>query len=330
MPEAEDAPRIRTCLARPGADHCAEIPPEQISDTLREQGALLWVDIDRPGPEELEMLREEFRFHQLALEDVAAQRQRPKVDEYPGYSFVVMYAPLPCGPTEEVQTAEVDAFVGANYVVTIHDGHVPALKEAFDRWQRTQPEVRENVGFLFHTVLDALVDAYFPVVDEMEDRLDQLEIRLFQNRTGVQASEMLAIKRSLFVLRKAAYPMREVFNTFLRRDHPLFSTETLPYFQDVYDHVLRLLDIIDIQRDMATGALDAHLAVISNRLNETMKSLTVITLFVAVAGCVFGAWGMNVDHIPLSRSPEGFWWVCGGTVVIELAMLAWTKHRKLW
>ena len=330
MSEAPEGPRIRTCLARPGAKECIHIPPEQISEALHEPDALLWVDINQPQQGDLEMLREEFQFHQLALEDVASQRQRPKVDEYPGYTFVVMYAPLPCQPGEEVQTAEVDVFVGANYVVTLHDGHVPAMKEAFDRWQRTQPDVRGNVGFLFHTVLDALVDAYFPVVDELEDRLDQLEIRLFQNSRVVRAAEMLAIKRSLFTLRKAAYPMREVFNAFLRRDHPLFSPETLPYFQDVYDHVLRLLDIIDIQRDMATGTLDAHLAVISNRLNETMKTLTVVTLFVAIAGCVFGAWGMNVEHIPLSHSREGFWWVCGGTVVVEGVMLAWAKHRKLW
>ena len=163
--------RITTWLTRPGSLTCENVVTSRISDVLQEPGALLWVDVLDPGPAELEALREEFGFHRLALEDVARQRQRPKVDEYPGYFFVVMYAPLG-GPGEDLETVEVDVFVGKNYVVTAHRGPIPALRDAVARWEKTDPDLRTQVGFLLHTIADTVIDAYFPIVDTLEDRLD--------------------------------------------------------------------------------------------------------------------------------------------------------------
>jgi magnesium transporter len=323
-------PEVVVRLVQPGSRECLAIPPDKISDVLNKEGALLWVKVRNPGTAELEMLREEFGFHRLALEDAAKQLQRPKVDEYPGYYFVVIYAPLPCGPDGELHTLEVDLFVGRNYVVSVHRGDLPVLDEATERWERTDPELRTDVGFLLHTVLDTLIDAYFPVVDGIEDRLDALELSLFTGGSSIQPEEILGVKRGLLTLRKAVYPMREVFNTFLRREQTFFSAETFPYFQDVYDHVLRLLDIIDVQRDMATGALDAQLTIVSNRLNETMKGLTVVAICVAIMGAIFGAWGMNFDIIPLAHLANGFWLVSGGTLLLVIAALGWTKWRQLW
>jgi magnesium transporter len=323
--------KVTVWLSRPGAEKCEHIPCERISDMLSKPGVLFWVDVKDPGPAELEMLREEFKFHRLALEDVSKQMQRPKVDEYPGYFFVVMYAPLPPQPGEEVETVEVDLFVGRNYVVTIHRGYVPALQEAMERWEHTEPDLRGDVGFLMHTVADTVIDGYFPIVDAIEDRLDDIELTLFTAKGTFNAEELLAVKRSLYTLRKAIYPLREVFNVFLRREQGLFNPETLPYFQDVYDHILRLLDIIDIQRDMATGALEAQLSVVSNRLNETMKRLTVAAICVAILGAVFGAWGMNFTRVPLDQlGLLGFLIVCLGALALMGLGLLWAKRRGLW
>ncbi len=318
-------------LCEPGVEGCRPLKPARISDVLSQPDILLWVNVRDPGPAELEMLRDEFGFHRLALEDAARQQQRPKVDEYPGYFFVVLYVPLPAEDDAPVRIVEVDLFVGRNYLVTLHRGEIPALEEADQRWEKADAELRDRVGFLVYTVVDALIDDYFPVVDTIEDRLDAVELALFQGNRGAQPTELLAVKRSLFTLRKAVYPMREVFNTFLRRDNALFPEETYPYFQDVYDHVLRLLDTIDIQRDMATGVLDAHLAIISNRLNETVKTLTTVAICVAVAGAVFGAWGMNFKNVPLDYlGLKGFAVLCGAVVILIGLALLWARKRGLW
>lgn len=332
-PPPPSSPAVKgvvTSLSRSNSECCERIEPDRISDVLQDPGTILWVDIRDPGPDELAMLKEEFGFHALALEDVAHGRQRPKVDEYPEYFFVVMYAPL-AGSAEALTTAEVDVFVGRNYVVTCHQGSVPSLEEAVHRWERTDPDLRRQVGFLLHVIADSIIDSYFPIVENIEDRLDALEAAMFAAGSTGNPEELLGIKRTLYTLRKAVYPMREVFNAFLRRDQLIFSPETYPYFQDAYDHVLRLLDIIDIERDMATGVLDAQLSLASNRLNETMKRMTVIAICVAIMGAIFGAWGMNFDEVPLHQmGAAGFWILCTAAVALIGMVLIVARRLNFW
>jgi magnesium transporter len=188
--------------------------------------------------------------------------------------------------------------------------------------------LREGVGFLVYTLMDAIIDEYFPLMDAIEDELDRWELEMFtkhRERNGVD--HLLRMKRSLFRLRRVLYPLREAFHVFLRPEQTMFAAATHVYFQDVHDHILRILDVLDMQRDMCTGVLDAHLTVISNRLNATMKTLTVITLVLAIAGGVFGAWGMNVRGMPLADSPWGFWAVLGVTVVLIVGTLVISRKR---
>ena len=322
---------VSTWVTRPGSSECRSIPTAEVSEVLRGDGIIVWLDIQDPGEADLEMLREEFGFHRLALEDAAKQQQRPKIDEYPDYFFVVMYAPASDPAAHDIETEEIDVFVGRNYVVTLHRGELPALKDAVARWEKTDPELRGQVGFLLHTVTDSVIDAYFPIVDGIEDRLDDLELSLFSKTSRFDAEELLSTKRNLYTLRKAIYPLREVFNVLLRRDQAIFTAATYPYFQDSYDHVLRLLDSVDIERDMATGALEAQLSIVSNRLNETMKRLTVVAICVAIMGAVFGAWGMNFDEVPLHRlGMLGFYIIFAGTLLIVAVALIFAKRFKLW
>ena len=326
--------RVTVRIRRSGSEQYEELPCEQISDVLPLPDILLWVDIQDPGSDELKMLREEFDFSPLALEDAGKRVQRPKVDEYEDHYFLVMYAPLGL-PRPELRTTEVDLFVGKNYIVSLHNGAVPAMSDALKRWGKAHPDLRDRAGFLAHIVVDAIIDSYFPVVDDIDDRLDTLDIRLFRNSSDANPEELLALKRSLYTLRKAIYPMREVFEEFPRHEHGLFDLDTHPYFQDVYDHVLRLLDVVDIQRDMITGAMDAHLALVSNRLNETMKTLTVVGICEAAAGAVFGAWGVNVKgipfyHVTVGHTEVGFWIVWGIALAVIGVALMWLKRREMW
>lgn len=330
LPQAQTTVLIR----RPESDRPENLKFEQLSDVLSKPDALLWIDIRDPATTELRMLSEEFDFSPLSLEDALKQRQRPKVDEYPNYYFIVIYAPLET-TSPELQMTEVDLFIGENYVVSLHPGHVPALDLARRRWEQAKPELRDRVGFLAHIVVDAIIDACFPIVDDIDDRLHRLDATMFVGNRGANAEELLMLKRSVFALRTALYPLREAFNAFPKREHALFDLETHPYFQDVYDHILRLLDIVEIQQDMVAGATEAHLAFMSNQLNETMKTLTVVGICEAAAAAVFGAWGMNVSGLPWSHAQIGgvnigFWVVCAVTMGLIGLALIWLKRRGVW
>jgi magnesium transporter len=320
--------KVKTVACLGGVSLERGVPDEEIHDYIREADNTVWIDVQNPGQEELSMLLEQFGFHPLALENVAMGEQRPKVDEYKGHLFVVTYAVASKDDSQhEVRTAEVDLFIGRNYVVTLHRGRVPALEEAYNRWTRGGAMLREGVGFLVYTVMDAIIDGFFPVIDRIEDEIDEIEIEMFTQLNPRAVQSLLRLKRTLVTLRRVLYPLREMFHVFLRRDHAMFSANTQVYFQDVNGHVLRCLDILDIEREMVSGALDAYQMVLSNRLNVTMKTLAIISMVVGIAGLTFGAWGMNFEYIPWHGHPWGFWGVMIGTagLIGGVLLFGWKK-----
>lgn len=321
------AARVRTLACLGGVSLERGVAVDEIRGHLREPGNTVWVDIQDPGPEELSLLLEEFGFHPLALEDVERGQQRPKVEEYKGYRFAVTYSAARGAAAEEFSVTEIQLFIGRNYLVSIHRGRVAAIEDAILRWSRGGAMLTEGVGFLVYTVMDTIIDSYFPVIDAIEDEVEGLELDALTGAATARIEQLLRFKRTMFTLRRILYPLREMFHVFLRREQPMFSANTLVYFQDVYDHILRLLDVLDMEREMLAGALEAHLAVVSNRLNATMKKLTAWTVAVAIAGAVFGAWGMNFTQVPFADSPWGFWAVWGGTLGLVLAALAYGWKR---
>ena len=304
------------------------IPTDEIHQYIRDPENLIWMDVQDPGEQELSMLLEEFGFHPLSIEDVSKGEQRPKVDEYKGYLFVVTYAVVLGSDIKDLRTTEVDLFIGRNYLVTVHHGRVPALEDAYQRWTRGGTMLGEGVGFLAYTVVDALIDAYFPLIDSIEDYMDETELELFSGPRRKGGQDLLKLKRTLVTLRRLLSPLREVFHVFLRQDRPMFSPNTRVYFQDANDHVLRILEVLEIEREMVTGALAASLTVLSNDLNTTMRTLTVITIVVAVMGAVFGAWGMNFAQIPLANSKGGFWIIFGAALLFVMLAIGFARMRK--
>lgn len=303
------------------------VPTEELSDYIRDADNLVWVDVENPGSTELAMLEDVFGFHPLALADLTECQRRPKVNEYKGYLLLVMHAAVPGAEPPEARTTEVDLFLGRNYLVSVHRERVPALEEALARWTHGGPMLRDGVGFLGYAVLDAIIESYVPLIDRIEDELAEVEIAVFTSPSEDAVRGLLQLKRTLVALRRVLYPLGEIFQTLLRRDHPIFTTNVQECLHDVYDHVLRILDVLDTEREMAAGALDASLAVSSNRLNKTMKRLAVITVAVAFVGSVFGAYGMNFDDIPLAKEPLGFWIIAGGTfgLIVATLLFAWKR-----
>jgi magnesium transporter len=320
-------PRVRTVACLSGVSLERNVPSEEIHEYLKERDNLVWVDVQDPGPVELEMLQEEFGFHPLALDDIAKGHERPKVDEYKGHLFAVMYGVLDGTVTDAVQTVEIDLFIGRNFVVSVHRERFPALDDALTRWMRGGAMLKEGVGFLVYTLVDAVIDTYAPVLDAIERDVEETELALFSpTRTdGVQA--LVKLKRTLIRLRRVLYPLRETFQIFLRPDQPYFATGTRVYFQDVYQHILRILDGMDVERDLVSAALDANLTLVSNQLNQTMRTLTVLTIAVGTLSAVFGAWGMNVGGLPAAETEWGFAVIVLGTGLLTGGLLVVARRR---
>jgi magnesium transporter len=318
-----DRTRLKAVACLGGVSLERGVPAGEIHDYIIDADNVVWVDAQDPGPAEVATLIDQFGLHPLALEAAAGGGRRPTADEFKGYLLLVTYAAVPGERAKGLRTAEVDLFIGRNYVVSIHRGPVPALEEALSRWMRGGAMLREGVGFLVYEVLDAIIDSFAPFIDGIEDEIDDVEIAVLTRPDEEGVRSVLRLKRDLAALRRVLYPLRSVFQVLLRRDHPFFPGNTEVYLREVFEHVVRILDDLDAERDRASSALEASLAINSNRLNKTMKRLAVITVAVAVVGSVFGAYGMNFQVLPLAGAPWGFWVVGLGTIaVVAVALLA--------
>ena len=283
---------------------------DRISDTLAAGCDLLWVDVVAPTADELRLIGEEFAFHPLALEDAARPHQRPKLDPYDGFFFLVFYAL--CTKDGRPRPSEINLFVGKSYLVTVHHDAIPELEETARRWRQNVAQVGDRgVGLLVYSLLDAVVDGYFPVVDDLSDRIDDLESAIFDHSDPNAQETIFALKKDLLAVRRVLAPERDVMNLLVRRESPIFGEPNLVYFQDVYDHILRVTDAVDTYRDLLSSALDASLSITSNRLNRNMKTLTASSIILMSMTLIAGIYGMNFVHMPELGWLFGYPWALG-------------------
>ena len=323
-------PRLKAMACLGGVSLERGVPTAEIHEYIQENDNVVWVDVQDPGPSELAMLVDEFGLHPPALEGASHGQRRPKVDEYKGYSLLVTYAAVPGEDAKALRTTEVDLFIGRNFVVSIHRGRVPALEEASARWTRGGPRLREGVGFLVYAVMDAIIDSFAPFLVDLEEEIEETEIDVFTRSDEESVRNLLRLKRTLASLRRELHPLRAIFQVLLRRDHPYFPGDTEVHLREVYDHLLRILDVLDAGSESTAAAMDASLAIGSHRLNKTMKTLAVITVAMAVVASVFGAYGMNFEVMPLSKEPLGFWLIAVGTIGLVAVALLLGRWRRWW
>lgn len=301
-----------------------EAPPlESISDLIENPRQIVWLDIEDPNDEDVELLRTEFGFHELALEDAVRRDQRPKIDQYGGYHFIVFYT------VQRGRADEVGIFVGRNYLVTVHAGPCLEVDATAARWRLNADRLGNTVEVPFYSLLDAIVDGYFPVIDSITEEVEDIETGMFERGGENRQQQVFAIKRELLNLRRVIAPEREVLNTLIRRDDPILGEKSLPYFLDIYDHLIRVLDSVDLSRDQLTGLLDAHLSVVSNRLNVVVKRMTALSTILMSANLVAANYGMNFSVMPELGWPFGYAWA----LLLMLAVcvtLAWVFKRLDW
>jgi magnesium transporter len=293
-----------------------------ISDLIRDGRHVLWLDIKDPTAADIELLRREFGFHELALEDVVRRGQRAKIEHYGDYCFIVFYAIRPG------RYDEISLFVGRNYLVTIHLGDVPEIVETTTRWQQNADRLDHGVAVPVYSLLDAMIDGYFPVIDDIAERVEEIESAIFTPARAPLA-DLFALKRELLNLRRVLAPEREVLNVLLRRDEPIFGEQALAYFQDLYDHVIRVVDSVDLYRDQLSGLLDAQLAVVSNRLNFTMKRMTALATILMSVNLIASIYGMNFAHMPELQWEYGYFGALGAMLMLGL-LLSFVFRRIDW
>jgi magnesium transporter len=297
-----------------------DIPLADISTILGRDDHLLWLDVVDPTPDDMRLLAEEFAFHPLALEDVRVRHQRPKIELYDGFIFIVFYA-MESRADQPLVLIELSLFVGKNYVVTVHQETLPLLAEVRDRWQQNIAEIgSRGVALLLYSILDAIVDGYFPCVDDISDQIENLEAGIFEHFDTATQQAIFRLKKELLAIRRVVAPERDVLNVLLRRESPILDPGTLVYFQDVYDHVLRVTDAVDTYRDLMSSALDSYLSVTSNRLNQVMKTLTASSIILMSMTLVASIYGMNFIHMPELHWRFGYAYALGLMVVIGVSL----------
>lgn len=325
-----DASTLRCVVFRDGKSHGPPSNLSDLSDLLSEDHTLVWLDLVDPKESDLALLAEEFKLHPLAIEDAVTAHQRPKVDEYEGYWFIVVH-----GVTSEhakLVIHEIAMFAGKQFLVTVR--HAPAypLDEIERRWRAHPEALRKDVGFLLYVILDTVVDDYFPVSESVRERIEQVETTLFQGRPldNELLKYIFMLKRDVQAFRRAVLPMRDILTPIIRGDLTFFPQEEIAYFRDVYDHAVRVIDQVDAARDLVSSVLEIHLSVVANRQNEINKQLTIIATIFLPLTFVTGFFGQNfallVNHI---SSAWSFWvWGIGSEVVALIIMLAFFKLRR--
>jgi magnesium transporter len=286
-----------------------------------------WIDVIDPTADEIAALTQKFNLDAMAVEDVTEAGQRPKLELYPNHAFLVAYS---------ANLAEVDMFVGDNWIITVRErnreGEVWEPTLAHARCERVGPHER-TVGIVVHAILDEIVDGYFNTLDAVEDRIEELENDVFEPPRGVSETQiqqrLFGIRHDLVAFRRKVIPLREVLAALLRGEVKNVEAPVLLLLQDVYDHLLRAVDTIDSHRELMGNAVDAHLAIISNRMNEVMKLMTSWGAILLGSTLIAGIYGMNFVHMPELQWRYGYPFALGLMATITIAGY-WYFRRRDW
>jgi len=304
-----------------------DLVDRELLDGHLKDGEFFWLDLHRPAAEDLTLLSDLFRFHPLAVEDADHFGQRPKIDPFGDFALIVAY-----GANEDQDgLVEVHCFFGSHYLVTVHRDSCPPFDDLRRRAAVETAPPAHGVKLLY-LVLDALTDSFFPGLSALDDRIDELEDAVLQRPDDAQLQTLFRLKRRLVTWRKVVTPQRDMLARLAGGviELPGMTEDTQRYFRDVYDHLIRISDLIDSYRDLLTGAMDVYLSTVSNRLNEIMKRLTIVaTIFMPLTFLV-GFFGMNFAW--MVRTVAGFWpffWLALVLeVVVVVGMLIWFRRQK--
>ena len=317
----------RTRLYRSGVLELDNFPVDHIDQYLREPDCVVWVDLCAPDAADLALVGEELGLHELAMADAVDRRQRPKLDRYASHEFLNMYAVTLTRSSGTLALSELSAFVTPTALITVRKDNSFDMDDVVSRWDKSSDLAHFGVGFLLHALIDHVVDSHFAAVQTLDDEIEQLEDLLFDDRARDKDVQVrsFALRKSLVNLRRVVTPMREVVNGLMRRDVQIVPPDLMPYYQDVYDHVLRVTEWTESLRDLVTTIVETNLTLQGNRLNVITKKVTSWAAIIAVPTAITGFYGQNVPY-PGFASHSGFWW--SSALIVGMSGSLFVAFRK--
>ena len=329
-PSAE--PRVWSCYNDPNGRIRLDLSREEIERALASGDGTLWVDIDTRDGEKVAMLRDVFHFHPLAIEEAVSPESRVKLEEFDQYVLLIVRTVAFCETTDDpydLDTANISFFLGKNYLVTVHGADTNPVDSTRELLQRKPELATHGPAKLMHAIVDQAVDAYFPIIDKLDEFMDSLEEKIYGTFDQGALREVFAVKRLVLTLRRHLAPERDALSVLTNRPSTLLTSDIQIYFRDIYDHVLRIYDSLETYRELLSSTLDSYLTQVSNRLGMATKALGVVATVTLPFVVVSGMWGMNFEHIPLHSHPHGFMILVLAQLALGLTILAGLKWRKL-
>ncbi|MCW2791850.1 MAG: magnesium transporter [Nocardioides sp.] len=304
-----------------------DFPIADVSEHLADTSAVVWVDLSAEDLDDLQLVGDELGLHRLAVEDAAQGRQRPKVDRYEGHDFLNAYSVRLDVESGRLVTGEISAFITPTALVTVRRDDAFPIDALLTRWDDEADLTKFGVGALVHGLLDFVVDGHFEAVESLDDQIEQLEDLLFDDRPHDQDVQRRSfeLRKSLVQLRRVVLPMREVVNTLMRRDVDLVPDELMPYFQDVYDHVLRATEWTESLRDLVNTILETNLTIQGNRLNIITKKVTSWAAIIAVPTAITGFYGQNLPY-PGFAAQSGF--ITSSVLIVALSLALYLSFKR--
>lgn len=297
---------------------------DQLPELLKDPSVVIWVDIESPTGEDERVLLDVFHFHPLTVEDCHENRHYPKIEEFPGYLYFIVHGVCADTSPDRFNTIEMDGFLGSNYVITYHHDSFRSINNVKQLLRASPVLCRRGPAFLCHQILDQIVDYYSPVLDDFDDRIDRLEQEIFNLKqpNNEILAQIMDLKRSVLRLRRISVKQMDVILRMSRGEFPeLIPEDMRPFYRDVHDHLTRVVDLAESYRDLISGSLEAYLSVVSNRLNEIMKVLTIFSAIMLPLTFIAGVYGMNFDNMPELHSRYGYYATLAIMVVVAVAML---------
>jgi magnesium transporter len=320
------------CYHPSDGDVRTNLSVEEIRSVVESKTGTLWVDIDYRSPEQTALLSDLFNFQPLSIEDSLNPASRVKIEEYPGYLILIVRTIAFRHDTEDpydIDTVNLTCFLGTNFLVTVHGEQQRPIELTVELIHRNPNLTKAGPARLMHAIVDAAVNEYFPIIDQLDEFVDGLEDRIFTRFDQSALRDIFTVKRLVLSLRRHLAPELDVFAVLTNRPSALLSLDTQVYFRDIHDHILRINDGLETYRELLSNTLDSYLTQVSNRLGTITKALSVVATVSLPFVVVSGMWGMNFKDIPLSGEPHGFWLM----VVVQLAigglLFAALKWRKL-
>ncbi len=320
---------IINCVAYSGGHRMADVELDRVHEVLKEKDQFVWIGLYEPSEVMLEKVQQEFGLHDLAIEDAHTAHQRPKLELY-GDSVFIAIRTAQMNAEKHAEFGETHIFVGPNFIVTVRHGSSVPYTDVRSRCESKPELLGKGQGFVLYAIMDFIVDRYLPVVQDLEQELVDLESRIFEKKPSRETTEdIYRLKRELLEIKRTVGPLIDVCNRLMRFDIKCISSETQPYFRDIYDHVMRINEMVENTRELLNTALEANFSLISISQNDTSKRFAGWAAIIAVPTMVAGFWGMNFKFMPEANWQYGFHAVIVGTL-LACALLYYFFRRSGW